>query len=115
MFSLWCCVDDDEFYRKLDEFCEWLQVPIRGSPILQLKCIWSRLSASSGLTAPPASGEIDLAVRCPLGFHVDDEQVAEAARVLRLLHIQELTKIQREINRAIGMLQVYTARTAQLE
>jgi len=44
-----------------------------------------------------------------LGLEVDDQQVKDAAKVLRLLHINELRKLQTQINETIVAAQAITA------
>ena len=44
-----------------------------------------------------------------LGLDVDDQQVKDAAKVLRLLHINELRKLQTQINETIVAAQAITA------
>jgi RLL motif-containing protein 1 len=45
----------------------------------------------------------------PLGFETGSARLDEVARVLRMLHVRELRKLQDEVNRAIVKLQEFTA------
>ena len=45
----------------------------------------------------------------PLGFHLDDPVLADAAKILRLLYLEDLREIQSDINELIETIQKFTA------
>lgn len=47
--------------------------------------------------------------KLPLGFDLGDKALNEAALVLRLLHIEQLRKLQNDANKALVKIQQITA------
>merc|ERR1739845_115488 len=70
-----------------------------------LECVSTRLCPAKG---KDRSAPLDLD-QLPVGFHVADPEVRRAACVLRLLHGNELRKLQVNINTVINELQTLTA------
>ena len=67
-----------------------------------------RLNRES-LQAPSSKGRPFPYKETDLGFDTGDEDVNEAAKILRLLHIQDLRSLQTRINETIVSIQAITA------
>ena len=66
-----------------------------------------RASTTTASRAPGGAGLGEAAF--PLGFETGSAELDTAARVLRMLHVRELRRLQDAVNRAIVALQEFTA------
>ncbi|XP_071963730.1 RNA transcription, translation and transport factor protein-like isoform X2 [Antedon mediterranea] len=108
-------LDDSNFKAGLASICRQLNMPehfdqevtLRGVSIL----INQRLSKEA-LENKQFTSQEGVAFNledCPLGFDTEDRNLNEAAKVLRLLHVNELRELQTKINEAIVSAQSVTA------
>ncbi|CAM9592770.1 RNA transcription, translation and transport factor protein [Lampetra fluviatilis] len=91
-----------------------LQIPRHDDYLVMLKAVHilvqQRLSTEAIAKANESKAGIPIALdQNILGFDTGDATVNEAARILRLLHIEELRELQTKINEAIVAVQAITA------
>ncbi|KAK2165033.1 hypothetical protein NP493_1388g00026 [Ridgeia piscesae] len=120
----WLTVDSADFKVGVTSLAKLLQIPSHPDHLLLLKTISivikERLSSgaiekakvkqakATSQGSKPSSVSIPLS-KVTLGFSTDDEGTAEAAKILRLLHIHDLRELQDAVNQAIVAVQQITA------
>ncbi|XP_039254490.2 RNA transcription, translation and transport factor protein-like [Styela clava] len=108
---------DPNFRKGVESMAKALQIPLHEDYMVTLKAIRilveERLTKSAIEKAKDKKTEKGV-TRIPiedneLGFDTGDEILNDAARALRLLHINELRDLQNKINEAIVSVQTITA------
>ncbi|XP_033105343.1 RNA transcription, translation and transport factor protein-like [Anneissia japonica] len=107
--------EDPNFKAGLASICRLLKMPehydqevtLRGVSVLIRQRLSKEALEDESLTSQEGS-KISLE-DCPLGFDTGDKNLNEAAKILRLLHVNELRELQTRINEAIVCAQSVTA------
>jgi len=102
-----------EFHSGLASLASILQVQIHDRvevTIEACRIVVENLikSGNKNLTAPGQTGKIKYSNR-PIGFDTGDDVMNQVGLVMRLLHIEEMRKLQTEANKIIVQTQTITA------
>lgn len=105
-------VKSPDFKAGLLSVCHLLKIPQHCDPITTLQAVSllvkERLSEEARYTVMEEGEDFDPS-NYEIGFETRDEVINNAARILRLLHVQELRDLQTKINEAIVCVQKITA------
>uniref|UniRef100_S4RXL4 RNA transcription, translation and transport factor protein n=1 Tax=Petromyzon marinus TaxID=7757 RepID=S4RXL4_PETMA len=107
-------VSNQDVKAGVSALANLLQIPRHDDYLVMLKAVHilvqQRLSTEAIAKANESKAGIPIALdQNILGFDTGDATVNEAARILRLLHIEELRELQTKINEAIVAVQAITA------
>ncbi|XP_070577201.1 RNA transcription, translation and transport factor protein-like [Ptychodera flava] len=107
-------VNSPEFKSGLISLATQLNMPRHENPVVMLKAIailiQDRLSKDAIAKADKKDEGMQLQLKeVDAGFEIRDPALLEAAKVLRLLHIQDLRELQTKINETIVGVQSITA------
>ena len=95
----------------MDKLCEVLKIPSHPDPMVRLEACHKLLKSRIGMkSSEENSVEVNLQEH-DFGFTEKsmDPVLREAAKILRMLHLTQLRKLQSEINNTIEMVQGVTA------
>lgn len=104
-------VQSPEFANGVDKLCEVLKIPSHPDPIVRLEACHKLLKSRIGMkSSEENSVEVNLQEH-DFGFTEKsmDPVLREAAKILRMLHLTQLRKLQSDINNTIEMVQGVTA------
>lgn len=107
-------MESPQFQEEVAKLSDLLRIPHHPDPLVRLesccKLLQSRLTDSNQQNSNSKSIEINLKDH-DFGFtdKALDPNVIEAAKILRLLHLKNLRKLQSEINNTIELVQSVTA------
>ncbi|CAF0896081.1 unnamed protein product [Rotaria sp. Silwood1] len=107
----------EEFKSGMLKLCELLQIPTKFNDTTAIlravsKVITTKLSkeAIDKSQIKEQSSGVDFSIeQMPLGFDTEDKIINEAAKILRLLYIQDLRILQTKINETIVNVQSFVA------
>ncbi|XP_078000863.1 RNA transcription, translation and transport factor protein-like [Glandiceps talaboti] len=107
-------VSSPEFKSGMVSIATQLNMPRHEDPLVLLKAITIIIKERLSKDALSKAGHKDTGIQLQLknidaGFEIRDPALLEAAKVLRLLHIQDLRELQTKINETIVGVQSITA------
>lgn len=107
-------VQSHEFSCQVDKICETLKIPAHPNPTVRLeacqKLLNSRMGMKQGNEDSTGGVEVNLQEH-DFGFTDKsmDPVLRDAAKILRMLHLAQLRKLQSDINNTIELVQSVTA------
>ena len=106
-------VKSEDFANGIDQVCEMLKIPPHPDPQVRLEACQKLLNTRIGMKKQQNG---DKAFTLSLQDHdfgftdqTMDPVLKEAAKILRLVHLEQLRKLQSDINNTIELVQSVTA------
>ena len=115
IFFFFFSVQSSEYSCQVDKICEILKIPAHPNPTVRLEACHKLLNSRIGMKQDSEDSTIS-SVEVNLQDHdfgfADksmDPVLRDAAKILRMLHLAQLRKLQSDINNTIELVQSVTA------